>query len=98
KRWNYADGSGEIGVISSVTQAFCSTCTRTRLSTDGKLFTCLLAQSGHDLRALMRSGKSDTQITRAIGLIWNQRKDRYSQLRTEETTSNKKVEMSYIGG
>jgi cyclic pyranopterin phosphate synthase len=62
------------------------------------LFTCLFAQSGHDLRALMRSGKSDTQITRAIGLIWNQRKDRYSQLRTEETTSNKKVEMSYIGG
>jgi cyclic pyranopterin phosphate synthase len=98
QRWNYADGSGEIGVISSVTQAFCSTCTRTRLSTDGKLYTCLFAQSGHDLRALMRSGKSDTQITRAIGLIWNQREDRYSELRTEETTSNKKVEMSYIGG
>jgi cyclic pyranopterin phosphate synthase len=98
QRWNYADGSGEIGVISSVTQAFCSTCTRTRLSTDGKLYTCLFAQSGHDLRALMRSGKTDTQITRAIGLIWNQREDRYSELRTEETTSNKKVEMSYIGG
>jgi cyclic pyranopterin phosphate synthase len=98
QRWHYADGSGEIGVISSVTQAFCSTCTRTRLSTDGKLYTCLFAQSGHDLRALMRSGKSDTQITNAIGLIWNQREDRYSQLRTEETASNKKVEMSYIGG
>jgi cyclic pyranopterin phosphate synthase len=98
QRWAYADGSGEIGVISSVTQAFCSTCTRTRLSTDGKLYTCLFAQSGHDLRALMRSGKSDTQITSAIGLIWNQREDRYSELRTEETTSNKKVEMSYIGG
>jgi cyclic pyranopterin phosphate synthase len=98
QRWAYADGSGEIGVISSVTQAFCSTCTRTRLSTDGKLYTCLFGQSGHDLRALMRSGKSDRQITSAIGLIWNQREDRYSELRTEETASNKKVEMSYIGG
>jgi cyclic pyranopterin phosphate synthase len=98
QRWAYADGSGEIGVISSVTQAFCSTCTRARLSTDGKLYTCLFAQSGHDLRELMRSGKSDTQITSAIGLIWNQREDRYSELRTEETTSKKKVEMSYIGG
>jgi cyclic pyranopterin phosphate synthase len=98
QRWAYADGSGEIGVISSVTQAFCSTCTRARLSTDGKLYTCLFAQSGHDLRELMRSGKSDTQITSAIGLIWNQREDRYSELRTEETTSKKKLEMSYIGG
>jgi len=98
QRWTYADGSGEIGVISSVTQAFCSTCTRARLSTDGKLYTCLFTPSGHDLRVLMRSGKSDTQITRAIGLIWNQREDRYSALRTEKTTSNKKVEMSYIGG
>ncbi len=98
QRWTYADGSGEIGVISSVTQAFCSTCTRARVSTDGKLYTCLFAESGHDLRALMRSGKSDTQITNAIGLIWNQREDRYSELRTAETTKHKKVEMSYIGG
>ena len=98
QRWTYADGSGEIGVISSVTQAFCSTCTRARLATDGKLYTCLFGQSGHDLRALMRSDKSDTQIANAIGLIWNQREDRYSELRTEETTTQTKVEMSYIGG
>ncbi len=98
KRWAYADGSGEIGVISSVTQAFCSTCTRARLSTDGKLYTCLFSQSGNDLRALMRSGKNDKQIAGAIGLIWNQREDRYSEIRTEETAQRKKVEMSYIGG
>ena len=98
QRWAYADGSGEIGLISSVTQAFCSTCTRARLSTDGKLYTCLFAQSGHDLRALMRSGKSDKQIASAIGLIWSQREDRYSEIRTEETARKKKVEMSYIGG
>ena len=98
QRWAYADGSGEIGVISSVTQAFCSTCTRARLSTDGKLYTCLFAQSGDDLRALMRSGKSDEQIASAIGLIWNQREDRHSEIRTEDTAQRKKVEMSYIGG
>jgi cyclic pyranopterin phosphate synthase len=98
ERWAYVDGSGEIGVISSVTRAFCSTCTRARLSTDGKLYTCLFAQSGHDLRALMRSSKSDKQIAGAIGLIWNQREDRYSEIRTEETAQRKKVEMSYIGG
>jgi len=98
ERWAYADGSGEIGVISSVTQAFCSTCTRARLSTDGRLYTCLFAQSGHDLRTLMRSGKNDKEIAAAIGLIWNQREDQYSEIRTEETASSKKVEMSYIGG
>jgi cyclic pyranopterin phosphate synthase len=98
ERWAYADGSGEIGVISSVTQAFCSTCTRARLSTNGRLYTCLFAQSGHDLRALLRSDKSDRQIAGAIGLIWNQREDQYSEIRTEETTQMKKVEMSYIGG
>lgn len=98
ERWAYADGSGEIGVISSVTQAFCSTCTRARLSTEGKLYTCLFAQSGHDLRALMRSGKSEGQIAAAIGLIWNQREDRYSEIRTEETARRRKIEMSYIGG
>ena len=98
ERWAYADGSGEIGVISSVTQAFCSTCTRARLSTEGKLYTCLFAQSGHDLRVLMRSGKSDAQIAAAIGLVWNQREDRYSEIRTEETARTKKIEMSYIGG
>ena len=97
-RWAYADGSGEIGVISSVTQAFCSSCTRARLSTDGKLYTCLFAESGYDLRALMRSGKSDKQIADAIGMVWTQREDRYSEIRTEETARGKKVEMSYIGG
>jgi cyclic pyranopterin phosphate synthase len=98
ERWTYADGSGEIGVISSVTQAFCSTCTRARLSTDGRLYTCLFSQSGHDLRALMRSGKNDQEIAGAIGLIWSRREDQYSEIRTEETARNKKVEMSYIGG
>jgi len=98
QRWIHADGSGEIGVISSVTQAFCSTCTRARLSTDGKLHTCLFSQSGHDLRELMRSGKSDKEIADTLGLIWNQREDQYSEIRTEETSQRKKVEMSYIGG
>jgi len=98
QRWAYADGSGEIGVISSVTQAFCATCTRARISTDGKLYTCLFAQSGHDLRALMRAGYSDKDITGAIGLVWGQRDDHYSEMRTEATAGIQKVEMSYIGG
>ncbi len=98
ERWRYRDGAGEIGVISSVTQAFCSTCTRARLSVEGKLYTCLFAQSGHDLRALMRLGHSDEEITRAIGLIWNRRADHYSEIRTEQTAAEKKIEMSYIGG
>ena len=98
QRWAYADGSGEIGVISSVTQAFCATCTRARISTDGKLYTCLFAQSGHDLRALMRAGYSDKDITCAIGLVWGQRDDHYSEMRTEATAGIQKVEMSYIGG
>jgi cyclic pyranopterin phosphate synthase len=98
QRWAYADSRGEIGVISSVTQAFCFTCTRARISTDGKLYTCLFAQSGHDLRAIMRSGKSDAQIAGVIGVIWNQRDDHYSETRTEATSRMTKVEMSYIGG
>lgn len=98
KRWAYADGSGEIGVISSVTEAFCSTCSRARLSTDGSLYTCLFSQSGQDLRMLMRAGKSDQQIAAAIGFIWSQREDQYSEIRTEQTIGRKKVEMSYIGG
>ena len=98
ERWRFADGSGEIGVISSVTQAFCSTCTRARLSTEGSLYTCLFAQSGHDLRSLMREGRSDAEISAAIGLIWRQRIDRYSEIRTAETAALRKIEMSYIGG
>ncbi len=98
ERWRYLDGSGEIGVISSVTQAFCSTCSRARLSTEGKLFTCLFASEGHDLRALLRGNFSDEQIAAALGLIWSERDDRYSEIRTAETAALRKVEMSYIGG
>src|SRR5919108_46544 len=98
ERWRYVDGGGEIGVISSVTQAFCSTCTRMRLSTEGSLFTCLFAQSGHDLKALLRGGASDEEIRNEIAAVWQARADRYSEIRTAETAKQKKVEMSYIGG
>jgi GTP 3',8-cyclase len=98
ERWRYVDGSGEIGVISSVTQAFCATCTRARLSTEGRLFTCLFAQQGYDLRALMRAGKSDAELAGAIAQVWEGRTDRYSEIRTAETAALRKVEMSYIGG
>ena len=98
ERWKYADGSGEIGVISSVTQAFCASCTRARLSTEGKLFTCLFAESGHDLRGLLRAGRNDAEIAAAIGLVWSERRDRYSEIRTAATARSRKVEMSYIGG
>ncbi len=98
ERWRYVDGGGEIGVISSVTQAFCRDCTRARLSTEGKLYLCLFAHRGHDLRALLRGGASDPQLSTAIGRIWSARNDRYSELRTEATAGLKKVEMSYIGG
>jgi cyclic pyranopterin phosphate synthase len=98
ERWRYLDGAGEIGVISSVTQAFCSTCNRMRLSTEGSLFTCLFAQSGHDLKALVRGGASDDAIRNEIAALWQRRGDRYSEIRTAETAKQKKVEMSYIGG
>ncbi len=98
QRWRYLDGAGEIGVISSVTRAFCDSCTRIRLSTEGKLYTCLFASSGHDLRALLRSGADDAALDAAIESIWQQRSDRYSQLRMAATPSLKKIEMSYIGG
>ncbi len=98
ERWRYRDGTGEVGVIASVTQAFCRDCTRARLSTDGKLFTCLFAQHGFDLRALVRGGRSDTQIASAIAAIWGVRDDRYSEIRTAATARAPKVEMSYIGG
>src|SRR5438128_4086255 len=98
ERWRYVDGAGEIGVISSVTQAFCSTCTRMRLSTEGSLFTCLFAQSGHDLKSLLRAGASDDEIRDEIAAVWQRRSDRYSEIRTAETVKAKKVEMSYIGG
>lgn len=102
QRWRYADGSGEIGVISSVTRAFCCNCTRARLSTEGKLYTCLFATSGHDLRALLRNGRKDEEISGAIAHLWQARTDRYSELRSAQTMSVeqpiRKVEMSYIGG
>jgi len=98
ERWRYADGGGEIGVISSVTQAFCSSCTRMRLSTEGALFTCLFAQSGHDLKSLVRGGASDGEIRDQIAAVWQRRADRYSEIRTAETAKLQKVEMSYIGG
>jgi len=97
-RWRYRDASGEIGVISSVTQAFCSDCTRARLATDGKLYTCLFATDGVDLRALLRGGASDDEIGNHVAAIWSQRADRYSEIRSENTRALPKIEMSYIGG
>jgi cyclic pyranopterin phosphate synthase len=103
-RWRYADGGGEIGVISSVTQAFCHACTRARLSTEGQLYTCLFASQGHDLRALLRDGRSDAEISSAVAQLWRARGDRYSEQRTINTdglatsAGQRKVEMSYIGG
>jgi GTP 3',8-cyclase len=98
ERWRYTDGSGEIGVISSVTQAFCRSCTRARLSTEGMLYTCLFATAGYDLRAMLRGGSSDEEIAGAVARIWQARTDRYSEIRTAETARERKIEMSYIGG
>ena len=98
QRYRYGDGEGEIGVIASVTQPFCGDCTRARLSADGKLYTCLFAIRGHDLRAVLRSGATDEELDAAIRAIWERRTDRYSELRTEQTSRLRKVEMSYIGG
>jgi len=97
-RYRYRDGEGEIGVISSVTQPFCADCTRARLSADGSLYTCLFATEGHDLRALLRSGATDEEITHAIAGVWTERTDRYSDLRSEATAGLHKIEMSFIGG
>ena len=98
QRWRYRDGAGEIGVISSVTRAFCDGCTRIRLSTEGRLYTCLFAGEGHDLRALLRGGADDAALDAAIAAIWQARADRYSQLRMAATAGLRKIEMSYIGG
>jgi GTP 3',8-cyclase len=98
ERWRYLDGAGEIGVISSVTEAFCSSCTRARLSTDGHLYTCLFAQRGYDLKKLLREGRDDDAISDAVCAIWQRREDRYSEMRTAETAKSRKVEMSFIGG
>jgi cyclic pyranopterin phosphate synthase len=98
RRWRYLDGTGEIGVIASVTQPFCGGCSRARLSAEGRLYTCLFGARGHDLRAPLRLGASDEELTEQLRSIWTRRSDRYSELRTAETASLPKVEMSYIGG
>ncbi|HEY8537085.1 MAG TPA: hypothetical protein VIL25_11565, partial [Vicinamibacterales bacterium] len=98
QRWRYRDGSGEIGIIASVTQAFCRDCTRARLSAEGKIYTCLFATSGHDLRALLRSGASDEALADLIVAVWRGRSDRYSEIRGSHTVPLRKIEMSYIGG
>ncbi|MDN4035715.1 GTP 3',8-cyclase MoaA [Massilia sp. YIM B02443] len=101
-RWRYLDGDGEVGMISSVTQAFCGDCSRLRLSTEGKLYTCLFATRGHDLRALLREGRDDLEIGSAIAQLWRGRADRYSETRTADMApmepGARRVEMSYIGG
>ena len=99
KRWRYKDGTGEFGVISSVTEAFCHSCNRARLSTDGHLYTCLFADKGYDLKSLVRGGTSDEGLLQAMSAIWSARDDRYSEIRTAETAARRqKVEMSFIGG
>jgi cyclic pyranopterin phosphate synthase len=98
RRYRYRDGTGEIGVIASVTQPFCGDCTRARISAEGKLYTCLFAVRGEDLRALLRAGATDAELHETIGRVWARRTDRYSERRTEETAALPKVEMSYIGG
>jgi cyclic pyranopterin phosphate synthase len=98
QRYRYTDGGGEIGLIASVTQPFCADCVRARISADGQLFTCLFATVGHDLRTLVRSGSPDGEIERRLRRVWNLRDDRYSEMRSAETVSLQKVEMSYIGG
>ena len=97
-RYRYRDGQGEIGVIASVTQPFCRDCTRARLSTDGKLYTCLFAAAGHDLRVLLRQGANDHDLRAALTRIWRGRGDRYSELRAAPTSTTDRIEMSYIGG
>jgi GTP 3',8-cyclase len=98
RRYRYADGAGEIGVIASVTQPFCGACTRARLSAEGRLYTCLFATTGHDLRAVIRRGASDEELAETLAQVWRVRSDRYSEVRSQETASLPKVEMSYIGG
>ncbi|MDA0237923.1 MAG: GTP 3',8-cyclase MoaA [Proteobacteria bacterium] len=98
ERWRYTDGSGEIGFISSVSQAFCQSCTRARLSAEGSIYTCLFATHGTDLRMLLRTGASDKTISNVITKLWQARTDNYSEIRTSETAKSRKIEMSYIGG
>src|SRR5690625_390173 len=100
KRYRYAGSDTEVGFITSVSESFCSTCTRARIAADGKFYMCLFASDGYDLRQLLRSGATDEEVKDSITSIWKRRDDRYSDLRTEETIKNNKnkIEMSYIGG
>jgi len=98
ERWRYVDGAGEIGVITSVTQPFCGTCTRARLTASGEFFTCLFSATGHDLRALVRSAAGESELNEAIAKVWRARDDRYSEIRSAETLTLPRVEMSRIGG
>ena len=98
ERWKWADGAGEIGIITSVTQPFCGTCTRARLAANGELYLCLFAGTGHDLRSLLRNGASDDEIASVLANIWRARTDRYSEERSAATPGLRKVEMSHIGG
>jgi cyclic pyranopterin phosphate synthase len=98
ERWRYVDGTGEIGIITSVTQPFCHDCTRSRLSAEGQLYTCLFASVGTDFRGPMRSGQSDEEISALLRSVWRIRDDRYSEVRTSVTAPVQKVEMSRIGG
>ena len=98
ERWRYTDGAGEIGIITSVTQPFCGNCTRARLSANGELYLCLFAGTPYDLRALVRGGATDEELSQFIANVWGSRDDRYSELRSEATPSLRKVEMSHIGG
>lgn len=98
RRWAHSDGSGEIGFISSVSEPFCGDCVRARLSADGRLHTCLFASGGHDLRAIIHNGANGEALSEAVAAIWSRRDDRYSEVRSEETSALPRVEMSYIGG
>ena len=98
RRWAHSDGSGEIGFISSVSEPFCGDCVRARLSADGRLHTCLFASGGHDLRAIIHNGANGEALSEAVAAIWSRREDRYSEVRSEETSALPRVEMSYIGG
>lgn len=98
RRWRYADGGGEIGMVASVTQPFCTDCTRARVTATGEMFTCLFATKGRDLRTLLRGGASDDELTAAVGGVWAARTDRYSELRGRGASLEPRAEMSYLGG
>src|SRR4029077_19034171 len=97
-RYRYRDGGGEVGMIASVTQPFCADCSRARLSADGRLYTCLFATEGHDLRGPLRSGASDAELDGLVAVVWGGRRDRYSEARSELTAGLRRIEMSFIGG